>query len=118
MLPREPITCFTMAGLSLLTVSMWWRNLMPSFQRASFSLIEVQMNWPTFLFGSHGEPGGGFDQLGSSVFGECGGVAANHSGGVAPTFLIIARISDLVFGLGGGGILAAWPEATPSPKNR
>ena len=75
---------------------------MPSFQRASFSLIEVQMNWPTFLLGSQGEPWGGGVQVRSSVFGKLSGVAANQSGGVAPIFLIIARTSAFVFDLGGG----------------
>src|SRR6185295_17479463 len=121
MFPREPMTCLTMAGLSLLTVSMWWRNLMPSFQRASFSLIEVQMNWPTFLLGSQGAPLGGGDQLRSRVGGKFSGVAANQSGGVAAIFLIIARTSALVFGFvaeGAAGLLCA--EATPraSMRNR
>ncbi len=90
---------------------------MPSFQRLSFSLMEVQMNWPTFLLGSQGEPGVGGDQPRSSVFGKLSGVAANQSGGVAPTFLIVASTSALVFGFG-GGTLACWPEATPSPTKR
>src|SRR5947207_1396070 len=66
---------------------------MPSFHRLSFSLIEVQMNWPTFLLGSHGPLACG--QLRSSVFGKLSGVAANQSGGVLPVFLISARTSAL-----------------------
>src|SRR5690348_1542840 len=70
---------------------------MPSFQRLSFSLMEVQMNWPTFLLGSHGVPGGGSFQERSMVFGYFNGVSLNHSGGVEPSCLMRAWTSALDF---------------------
>src|SRR5687767_4208891 len=69
---------------------------MPSFQRPSFSLIEVQMNCPTFLLGSQGPFGSGGQER-SSVFGYLSCVSLNQSGGVEPTFLINACTSSRDF---------------------